>query len=345
MSFSFWIVAGCMLLVALIFILVPLWRSRLPGARARMVTGIALTISVPALALLLYAALGTSRWEESGDLPSVEAMIGALEARLANEPRNLDGWLMLGRSYVVLQRFVDAARAYGRAYELSDGQDVEVITSYAEALALSDSTALEGSAGELFAAALAIAPNDPKALWYGGLSAYARGELQTARERWSRLRELAPPAAVDELLVERLDEIDQRLGVTAALEAAAASGADSRPDAGGLKLHISLDPALAARVEPGDVLFVIARETSAEGGPPVAVVRRSASELPLSVRLTDADAMLPGRALSDFAELQLVARISLGGQALPASGDLFGEADYRSGQAEPVELSIDRVVP
>lgn len=322
-----------MLLAAVACVLVPFWRSRRDGARSGFVTGTALAIALSALAVVFYASLGTSHWEESSDLPSVEQMVGTLETRLANEPRDLDGWLMLGRSYLVMQQFAEAAHAYSRAYELTGGRDAGVVTSYAEALVLSDAAELEGRAGALFAAALEIVPNDAKALWYGGLSAYARDDLQTAHERWSRLRSLAPPEAVDELLAERLAEIDERLGAAADTQAK------------GLELRVSLDPALAVRVDPDAPLFIIARDASSEGGPPVAVVRRSASELPLSVRLSDTDAMLPGRMLSDFAELELVARIALSRQALPGSGDLFGEANYRRGAAGPIELSIDRVVP
>lgn len=328
-----------MLLAAVACVLVPLWRSR-----ARLTTVVAMAAALSVTALLLYAVLGAPGRQKPGDLPSVEQMVASLEARMVNEPRNIDGWVMLGRSYVVMQRFSDAAQAYGRAYELTNGQDVDIVTSYAEALVLSDSTALEGRAAPLFDAALEVAPNNVKALWYGGLSSYVRGNLGVARNRWSRLRALGPPPEVDDLLVERIAELDRRLGSESANVAEASPEESRTPASSGIEVRVTLNPELSGQLDPRAPLFIIAREP-ARAGPPVAVARRSAAELPLSLRLTDADAMLPGRKLSDFDDLELVARVALGGQPLPASGDLFGEADYRSGQDGPIELTIDRVVP
>lgn len=344
----FVLAAGGMLLAALAFVLVPLLRGRRAGnPQARLLPAAALLIALPALAALLYVTQGGSRLPASGadELPPVAEMVASLERRLAEEPRDLDGWLMLGRSYVVLQRYADAARAYGQAYDLSGGRDAAVITAYAETLALEDADALEGRAGELFDHALELEPSDPKALWYGGLAAWARGDLAAARDRWTRLRALGPPPAVDELLADRLAEIDQLSGVPAPdVPGDAPSGAAAAPAEPGVALSIAVDPSLRGRLEAGGTLYVIARAEGA-GGPPLAVVRRSAAELPLTLQLTDADAMLPGRRLSDHARLSLTARVSASGEPLPASGDLAGEASWRSGQAGPVELTIDRVIP
>ncbi|CAN5308231.1 hypothetical protein BH24PSE2_BH24PSE2_10860 [soil metagenome] len=339
MSVLFWSLAGIMLLAALMFVLVPLWRTRAPLDRTRLSSALMLGLALPLLALLLYGLLGTHE-NQDDDLPSVEEMVAALEARLVQAPDDVDGWLMLGRSYLVMQRFAEAARAYGRANALTSGQDPNVLAAWGEALVLGDSAALQGRAGALFAAALEIAPNDRRALWYGGLVAYARGDLRLARERWTRLRALAPPAAVERLLADRIEEIDQRLGQPEV------AGPDSEPAGGeaddGVVLRIGIQPELAARVDPQAPLFVIAR---AGPGPPVAVARRRAGELPLKITLSDADAMVPDRVLSDFDELELIVRVALSGAALPVSGDLFGEKRFRSGQPEPVELIIDRVVP
>ena len=339
--------AGCMLLAALAFLLVPLLRGQPANtARARLLPAAAVTIALPVLAVLLYAGLGENRWPtgDADSLPSVDEMVASLERRLEDEPRDLDGWLMLGRSYFMLQRYADAARAYGQAYELGDHNDPAVITAYAEALVLEDAAMLEGRAGELFDRALELAPSDPKALWYGGLAGWARGDFAVARDRWSRLRALGPPQAVDELLAQRLADIDRQSGIPQAAAAAAPAGAPASPAGPGVSLSIDVDPALRDRLEPGGTLYVIARAEGARG-PPVAVVRRSAAELPLSLRLTDADTMLVGSSLSDHASLTLTARVSASGEPLPSSGDLFGESAWRSGQYGTVELTIDRVVP
>jgi cytochrome c-type biogenesis protein CcmH len=108
-------------------------------------------------------------------------------------------------------------------------------------------------------------------------------------------------------------------------------------------LWVELVPALRSRLQPDAPLFVLARNPA--GGPPVAVVRRTAGELPFDLTLTDKNVMTPGMTLGMFGELALVARVSFSGRPMATSGDLFGEIryDFRGGQ--PVRLIIDRVVP
>ena len=103
-------------------------------------------------------------------------------------------------------------------------------------------------------------------------------------------------------------------------------------------------PALAARVAPSDTLFVFAR--AAEGPRmPLAILKRSAAELPLSFTLDDSMAMSPELKLSGFANVVISARISKSGDAMPQSGDLEGQSAPLAGRSSGIELSIDRVRP
>ena len=123
------------------------------------------------------------------------------------------------------------------------------------------------------------------------------------------------------------------------------SAATNAPATSGktIALRVELAPALKSRLQPDAALFVLARNPA--GGPPVAVVRRTASELPFALTLTDQNVMTPGMTLGMFDELTLVARVAFTGRPTATSGDLFGEVryDFRGGQ--PVRLIIDRVVP
>lgn len=110
---------------------------------------------------------------------------------------------------------------------------------------------------------------------------------------------------------------------------------------GAIRLEISLDPALAARIPGPTPIFIIAR--IAAGTPPVAVIRTSSDELPISVELTDANAMVEGVTLSDQPELELIARVSLSGSPAQRPGDLFGAVNYTRGNSGPARITIDRV--
>jgi len=123
---------------------------------------------------------------------------------------------------------------------------------------------------------------------------------------------------------------------TAAAQAPAAGGART------IVVDISLAPALAAQVDPDAPLFVLAR-TSGGGGPPLAVERHQAVELPLTVELSDEDAMVPGRNLSSASAVEIIARVALGGQPMATKGDLYGSTEVAGGDTAHTHIEIDHV--
>ena len=116
--------------------------------------------------------------------------------------------------------------------------------------------------------------------------------------------------------------------------------AKSASPAQGVAVRISL----ATEVDADTPVFVIAR-TVAGSGPPVAVRRLRAGDLPTRVVLTDADAMLAGQRLSALEEVRVVARAALGGTPSARPGDVESTAvRTRVGAAETVELRIEHVL-
>jgi hypothetical protein len=89
---------------------------------------------------------------------------------------------------------------------------------------------------------------------------------------------------------------------------------------------------------------VSARETGIPG-PPLAAVRLSSDELPTTVVLSDANAMVEGRNLSSVDEVQVVARVAFGGTAVTSTGDLLGESRHSKGAASDLSVVINRVAP
>ena len=109
---------------------------------------------------------------------------------------------------------------------------------------------------------------------------------------------------------------------------------------GGVAVRVSTDAAL----DPATPIFVIVRRPDVPG-PPVAVQRLVARDLPTEVTLTDADAMLPGTTLSDLAALEVVARASLSGSPTRTSGDLESAVVTTQLGPETTALHIEHVVP
>jgi len=126
--------------------------------------------------------------------------------------------------------------------------------------------------------------------------------------------------------------------------ASAASAASSAKAAASISGRVSLAPALAARVAPGDTLFVFAR--AAEGPRmPLAIIKRAGADLPLSFTLDDSMAMAPQFKLSAFANVVVGARLSKSGNAMPQSGDLEGTSPPLAGRHSGIEIVIDTVRP
>ena len=225
----------------------------------------------------------------NAQMPDINDMVAKLEARLQAEPGDLEGWAMLGRSYSVMERYAEAASAYAKANELSGGNDPALLTGEGEALAMARDRDLLGRPQQLFEAALKLAPDDGKTLWYAGLANAQAKDYAQAQARFTQLLQQELPEEIRAAVVQRLDELRQLQGgapttsVAASQPEAASSQGAAAP---GLSLSISveLDPALAAQVPAGAVLFVFAK--AASGPPmPLAVQRLPGARLPLTVRL------------------------------------------------------------
>jgi cytochrome c-type biogenesis protein CcmH len=280
--------------------------------------------------------------------PEVTAMVAKLEKHLEEQPDDLKGWLMLGRSYIALERLDDAIVAYDHAERLGDGKDLDAILGLGEALSLRAGGEITPQAARLFEAGVALAPDDSKALLYGGFAAAVRGENALARSRWLAVKANHPPPQIGEMIDQRLAELDAAPGAAppaAGVQAAQpASGARGAPD-GTATVTLAITPALKARLSADAPLFVFAREAGAQGGPPLAVKRLTIGAIGTQVQLSAADSMMPGRGLSKGQRVSITARVAFSGQPLPTSGDLFGELTYEVGRDGVRELLIDKVTP
>lgn len=295
-------------------------------------------LGVPLLAGLLYLQLGAPDFVEPPQQAMHEApgemdmatLTRQLAARLQQEPNDMQGWLLLGRSLVMQERYQEAGERYEEALQRL-GDHPDLLTDYAEMLALQQGS-VRGKARELVERALRLDPDAQGALWLAGVAAFEQEDYTAAISHWQNLQKLVPAQGESAaLLRDNLNEARARLGEPQPL-------ADAAP---ALRLQISLDSALAARVSPEQVLFVMARPK--EGGMPIAAVRRQVRDLPLNIVLDDSALLTAGRSLADFAQVEVVARISRSGNAAAASGDLEGSVAVDPRQVEPVEIRIGRV--
>ncbi len=337
----------------------------LHDARVGTRTRWALLLAVPLLAAALYAAVGNPQALKPGAAAAqreltqqdVEAMVAKLAERLDKQPpgrvEDLEAWTMLGRSYAVMQRFAEASRAYGRALQLAP-DDPQLLADQADVMAMLQGQSLEGEPLKLIEHALRLDPSQPKALALAGSAAFDRKDYAAAAAYWERA--LAPAPADSEFaqgLARGIAEA-RKLAGTAAPATPGRGSADAKaaaaPDGAGearaaaIRGRVSVARALAARIAPGDTVFVFARAAS---GPraPLAILKRPASALPFDFTLDDTQSMAPQLRLSAFPQVIVGVRVSKSGDALPASGDLEGEAGPLPHRRDGVDLTIDRVRP
>jgi cytochrome c-type biogenesis protein CcmH len=344
----FIIIAAVMAAIAAATVAVPLLRT----TRSRIV-------GVVAAAIMSGAAAGLyplwSNWDwrvapddkEAAD-PAVIAMVAKLEQHLKDEPNDVTGWLMMGRSYLALERAEDAVIAFEHAYSL--GKSADAALGLGEALSVRAGGDITPQASQLFEEAISLAPDNPKALFYGGFAAALRGDTGLARQRWQALKDLHPPSQVEQMLDARMAE----LGPAPATGSAGTANGGTNPLAAGtnaspaassgpvVNVIISIAPALKAHLTSGAPLFVFAREPGGSG-PPLAAKRLTTAAIGTQVSLSAADSMIPGRVLSSGQTVSITARVSFSGQPTPAAGDLYGEASYQVGSGGDLNLVIDRV--
>lgn len=349
---TFWIIAGLLCLIAIGFGAWPLYRE---SRRLTPVLAIVIVATV-AVSVGLYSRVGSpdipSAGAQSGTIPDMESAIASLQQRLLDNPEDVNGWNMLARSFMTMQRFGDAVAAYERVMELEDGQNAQTMVDLALAILSRDGTSIEGRTSSLIESALALEPNNPAALFYSGIASANRGDTEMAATRWEMLLGLNPPAEIRSILEQRVAEwrgvpiesIEPPV-VAAGPSAPAAPGEAPTADPGAVvTARIALsDSALSALTADANV-FVIARDP-AQPSPPIAVSRVRLSELPTVVSLGDAQSMVAGRALSGYEEFELLARVSLSGSPAAASGDWFGTLIVRPADSPAVFLSIDQRVP
>ena len=354
---TFIVIAAVMAASAAAAVALPLLRDR----QSRVV-GALLALLVMGAAAGLYPLWSNWNWHAPAGAapgaggPDVAAMVAKLEQRLRDHPDDLTGWLLMGRSYLTLNRLDDAVRAYDHAHQL-DGKNADAAMGLAEAMSLKAGGQITPEAAQLFEQALVLAPGNPKALLYGGFAAAVRGDRVLARSRWLALKNLHPPAQIEQMLDLRIAELgpmpagSPQGAAGAATDMAAAgtsaSSAGTSTSAGGLggaevTVKISLAPALKSRLVSEAPLFVFAREPGSQG-PPLAAKRLSSTAIGAQVQLSAADSMLPGRVLKSGQKVSITARVSFSGQPIPQAGDLYGELSYDVGRDGVRNLVIDRV--
>ncbi|MBP6056880.1 MAG: c-type cytochrome biogenesis protein CcmI [Nitrosomonas sp.] len=349
-------------------------------------TSVVIVLILPLAAVFLYLVIGDTR----GLLPQAQlanatqmnrggdnspaghdnfsSVLENLIARLDKNPEDIEGWIMLGRTYAIMERYADASNTYAKLAELAPNNP-QILSDYADVLAMKNQGNLAGKPTELIYQALSIDPQYPKALALAGTAEFEQEKFEQAAAHWEKLLGLVPAdsqlaKSVQEGINEaKLLAAGGKKGSVASEEQQAKASEsqqtdDVQPERNPVTVattpavpvsisisgQVTISKELASKALPNDTLFIYAR---AKTGPkmPLAILRLKANDLPATFTLTDEMAMVPNMKISSFPEVIIEARISKSGQAVPASGDLQGFSQPVQIGNNNIAIVIDKQIP
>ncbi len=275
---------------------------------------------------------------------NMQEAIAKLEARLAENPDDVDGQMLYARSQISLKNYKKAVIAYRKAKELAPNEAV-ILTELAEAIALANNNrSFLGEPEGLLAKAVALDGNNQKALWLLGMSYYEKQDFSKTNELWSKLYAMMSDEAAKKQLATQLHDLRAKLGIEQKLEQTQEVATTTTIET---KIKLSQDMLQALQGKSG-VLFVYVKQ--AQGMPmPIAVVRHFVEQgkyddFPLEISISNSDSLQQNRPLNKFSKVKIGARISFSANAMPQAGDLQSdEVVIDLAQKKNLELTISKI--
>lgn len=416
----FWIICAVLLIIAMLFVVLPLWRGSLKssavqrdsanleifrdqiaemdadlrnglltqemheqgkrelqsrlldevGEAASGSTAARNPLKILALALAVFLPLGAvgvywmvgnyhalqpqehSVSAEGYSIVRSDSALQALEDKVAAKPDDVRSLLLLARSYSDLERFSDSVRIYDRLAKIMPNE-AQLWADYADVLAMASGRSLLGTPTQLLDKALALDPDNFKALALAGSAAMEREDYALTVRHWGKLLKMLPKEDENTRIIEsgiqqaRTLMAQKNGGKSAENPRRAPSEPQSKKASSGnegVSGTVSLGETLKARVNPNDTVFVLVR---AAQGPkmPLAIVRKQVKDLPYKFLLDDSTAMSPEMRMSNFDQLVVIARVSKSGDAMSQPGDLQGMSEVLKPGTKGLKLTIDKILP
>lgn len=337
-----------------------------------------ITLTLPLAAVSLYMMLGDTRgllpqaqlanatqMQSAGDSPAghdnFSSVVENLIARLSDNPDDIEGWVMLGRTYAIMGRYDEASNTYQKLTELVPN-NAQILSDYADVLAMKNQGSLVGRPAELINEALQNDPEYPKALALAGTAEFEQARFEQAAVHWEKLLTVIPDdselAKSVNTSIAEARTLASGESVYPAQQATAyqepeqvvepevvevASASESAT--GSLSGQVLISGTMASKASPDDTVFIYARARTGSRQP-LGILQMKVSDLPAAFTLADGMSMRPAVKLSSFPdEVIIEARITKSGQAMPSSGDLQGFSEPVMVGSNNISIVIDQQIP
>ena len=335
----------------------PLAAESEPAARGGSLLWVG-ALAVPLIALILYADWGLSlgyqdelalarelraveqRPDGAHDSRQVNQLMDRLDARLAANPDDADGWFLLGRTALNQGEFVRAGRAFGRVAALIPDEPGPLVFQ-TQALYLAEDRRITPSVRALIDRVLELAPGQPIMLEILAMDAFQGGRFGEAAGLFEQvLASGVPEGERRTFLSDGLARSRELAGLPGVLpEPGSEPAGEADSDPGAIRVLVTMSETVLADLPANAAVFVMARPV---GGPPMPLaVQRLRPAARLDVELSVDDAMAPEMALDSVEQVEVVARLSRSGTAERGPGDLERSAGpIPTSGAPPVRLQL-----
>lgn len=281
-----------------------------------------LILLLPVFCLGVYHAIGASadqrilgliqQASESTDssqaLELQDQLYSAVEERAEQRPENIYYWVLLAKRAIQKNDLSTAAYNYSQAIKLSP-DDGYLLAQYAEILFMLANSQFTQEVISVLDKAFAIDSSNPTVLGLKGIQAFEGQQWQLAITYWQEAqKQMDQSSATAKALVAGIARAQKRLGIAPSETAPSPL----------VEVRVSIDQFIS--FEPDQSVFVALVATS--GAPmPLAAIKLRAGDLPLTISLSNADAVMAGYNLSSVNDVKAVARLSQSGSATPQVGD------------------------
>ena len=269
----------------------------------------------------------------------LQAFALALRTKLSQSGDDEVAWMLLGRVAIMLNEFDMAKQSFDKALSMNP-DNMQALVSYSQVLLLEGSDENMTRAAGMLSKVLQAQPNNLDAISLLALIAFERKDWIQAKAAFEVLL-----ASMDEsdtryaMISERISEIDGQIAQQSELNS------HEKHVVQGIQVTVKIDEQLEDKQPSNGILFVFAK--ASEGSPmPLAVVKLTDYSFPITVELSDANAMMAGLNLSSANEIVISARISNDDSVMPNTGELEGHSEVLNREdVRQVQLNIDTLIP
>ncbi len=258
--------------------------------------------------------------QQQAKAPDFATAVVALQAKLAEDPENIENWFLLANSYNAMGKYPEAAAVYKKMADII-GVDkpgyASVKAAYAQTLFQISGETMVPEAQQAMEEALRVDPEEPTALILQGLQAYQQQAYPEAIAAWEKAKIKGGKAQVQRFIEPAIVQARSKMGE---LAPPVNKPSDTSKATAGITIKLDISPAFKAKLKPTERIFVFAKGKMPM---PLAAERLQVKDLPITIVLDDTKAAMPTAKLSSVEFVEITARVALSGSPRAVKGDLY----------------------